>query len=424
MTSPSDRYVVISADGHAGAPLLGYKDYLEKAWREAFDGWAASFTDPWADLEENEIKMGVASADSTLSWDSARRQEALESQGIVGEVLFPNTAPPFFPGGVFTVGVPQTRSEYECRWAGLRAHNRWLVDFCAEAPGRRAGVGQIFLNDIDDAVAEIRWMADAGLTGGVLLPGDAPTALVPLYYPAYDPVWEVCADLGLPVHRHANLPGDANTPANGPAGPVVGLIESNFFAHRGLAHMIFAGVFERFPQLRFVLTESGAGWAPGYLAKLDGFYEAALVKGSIPDYFAGPALARLERRPSEYFAASCYLGASFLVASEVAMRDQIGVGKIMWGADLPHLEGTYPYSREAIRSALAGVPPDEVRMILGGTAAAVYSFDEEALGKVAQVVGPTVAEVATPLLDPPSFPDETVTPPLAPMGLPGRGSPE
>ncbi|MDQ1507545.1 MAG: hypothetical protein QOD57_5272 [Actinomycetota bacterium] len=420
MTDTSGRYVVISADGHAGAPLLGYKEYLEKRWHEPFDEWATSFADPWSDLEENDIKPGVASSDSTFSWDSAKRQAALESQGIVGEVLFPNTAPPFFPAGVFTVGVPQTRADYERRWAGLQAHNRWLVDFCAEAPGRRAGVGQIFLNDVDDAVAEIRWMKDAGLTGGILLPGDAVSALVPLYYPAYDPIWDVCAQLDVPIHRHANLPGDANTPATGAAGPAIGLIESNFFAQRGLAHLIFAGVFERFPTLKFVITEGGAGWVPGYLAKLDAFCDLASVEGSVTEFFAGPALATLTRRPSEYFATNCYVGASFMTGTEVDMRARIGVDRIMWGADLPHREGTYPYSREALRAAFAGVDPAEVRPMLGGTAADVYSFDLEELHKFAADIGPTVDEVAEPLLSPPRFPEETVTPALAPAGFSTR----
>jgi predicted TIM-barrel fold metal-dependent hydrolase len=414
----SDRYVVISADGHAGAPLLVYKDYLEKQWHDDFDDWALAFADPWSALDEGEdIKVGIASSDSSLSWDSAKRQAALESQGIVGEVLFPNTAPPFFPAGVFTVGVPQTRVEYERRWAGLQAHNRWLVDFCAEAPGRRAGVAQVFLNDVDDAVAEIRWTADAGLTGGILLPGDAVSGLVPLYYPTYDPIWAVCAELGVPVHRHANLPGDAITPETGPAGPTIGLIESNFFAQRGLAHLIFAGVFERFPELTFVITESGAAWAPGYLAKLDAFCDLAAVEGSVTDFFAAPALANLARRPSEYFARNCYLGASFMTGSEADQRARIGVNRIMWGADLPHKEGTYPYSREAMRAAFAAVPPDEVRLMLGATAAQVYSFDLDKLRPVADVIGPTVDEIAAPLLDPPRFPEQTVTPALAPAGI-------
>ena len=62
--------------------------------------------------------------------------------------------------------------EYELRWAGLRAHNRWLADFCAEAPGRRAGVCQILLgNEWTTRSREVRWAREAGLFGGVLLPG-------------------------------------------------------------------------------------------------------------------------------------------------------------------------------------------------------------------------------------------------------------
>jgi predicted TIM-barrel fold metal-dependent hydrolase len=338
----------------------------------------------------------------------------------VGEVLFPNTAPPFFPGGVLTVGVPQTRADYERRWAGLKAHNRWLVDFCAEAPGQRAGVAQVFLNDIDDAVAEVRWLREAGLTGGILLPGDAVSALVPLYYPAYDPLWAVCAELDVPVHRHANLPGEPDTPATGPAGPAVGLIESNFFAQRGLAHLIFAGVFERFPELKFVVTESGAAWAPGYLSKLDSLCDLAGVKGSVTEFFAGPALATLSRRPSGYFATNCYLGASFMTGTEADRRHNIGVDRIMWGADLPHREGTYPFSREAMRAAFAGIPSDEVRLMLGATAASVYGFDLAALQRFADVVGPTVDEIAEPLAVAPAFPEQTVTPALAPAGMSRR----
>jgi predicted TIM-barrel fold metal-dependent hydrolase len=222
------------------------------------------------------------------------------------------------------------------------------------------------------------------------------------------------------VHRHANLPGDPNTPITGPAGPAIGLIESNFFAQRGLAHLIFAGVFERFPRLKFVITESGAGWVPGYTAKLDAFCQLGSIEGSVTEFFAGPALATLSRRPSDYFATNCYVGASFITGTEVDIRARIGVDRIMWGADLPHREGTYPYSREAMRAAFAGVPPQEIRLMLGGTAAGVYSFDYGALQKLADAIGPTVEEVASPLVSPPSFPEETVTPALAPAGFSRR----
>jgi predicted TIM-barrel fold metal-dependent hydrolase len=74
----------------------------------------------------------------------------------------------------------------ELRWSGLHAHNRWLAELCAATPGRRAGIAQIVLHDVDRAVEEVRRARDAGLTGGVLLPGAPPgSGLAPLYAPDY-----------------------------------------------------------------------------------------------------------------------------------------------------------------------------------------------------------------------------------------------
>ena len=92
-------------------------------------------------------------------------------------MFFPNQLPPFFPKTSLVHQPPgASDGDLERRWAGLRAHNRWLADFCADAPGRRAGICQIMLHDVEGSVAEIRWAAEAGLTGGVLLPGAPPEA--------------------------------------------------------------------------------------------------------------------------------------------------------------------------------------------------------------------------------------------------------
>ena len=49
------------------------------------------------------------------------------------------------------------------------------------------------------------------------------------------------------------------------------------------------------------------------------------------------------RLPSEYWASNCYLGASFPAPFELALRDQIGLDRLMWGSDYPHGEGTWPH---------------------------------------------------------------------------------
>lgn len=407
-SADSRRYVVISADGHVGADLLDYKPYLESKWHEEFDAWAASFSDPWVALDsESDFTYGVASLSSEYSWNSPKRQTIVEENGLAAEVLFPNTAPPFFPTGVITAGVPQTRDDYEHRMAGLRAHNRWLAEFCSEMPERRVGVGQIFLNDVDDALEEIRAIKDMGLNGGVLLPSDSPSGLVQLYYPRYDPIWELCADLELPVTRHSSFPGDAASEENGDAGPIVGNLETLFFFYRGLGHLIFSGVFERYPALKFVLTEGGTLWVNNLLKELDGVAMDSKVVGSVPHFFGRTAVSKLKRLPSEYFATNCFIGASFASKEQVVRRDEVGVDRIMWGADLPHREGTHPYTTEALRAAFAGVPADDVAKMVCDNAAQVYGFDVAYLQTVADRIGPSVSEVATPLEREPEFPHES-----------------
>jgi hypothetical protein len=107
--------------------------------------------------------------------------------------------------------------------------------------------------------------------------------------------------------------------------------------------------------------------------------------------FADPQ--RLERMPSEYWQSNCMVAASFLHREDCARRDRIGVDHIMWGADYPHLEGTTPFSHEAIRMTFGGLPEPEVRAMLGENAAAVYGFDLEELAPLAERFGPRVGDV-------------------------------
>ena len=150
MTVGSDeRYVVISADCHAGGSMETYREYLDAPYRDEFDAWRGAYSNPFRDLQSNG---------RTRNWDSDQRIAELEADGQVAEVIFPNTVPPFFPTGAL-VARPPTADDLELRWAGLRAHNRWLADWCRDEPWRRAGIAQVFLNDVDAAVEEARVVA-------------------------------------------------------------------------------------------------------------------------------------------------------------------------------------------------------------------------------------------------------------------------
>jgi predicted TIM-barrel fold metal-dependent hydrolase len=382
----NDRYTLISADCHAGGNHEMYRSYLEARYLDEFDRWRGAYSNPFKDLQAGR---------RTQNWDDERRITEQEADGVVAEVTFPNTIPPFFPTGA-VIARPPEPEEYELRLAGIRAHNRWLADWCARVPGRRAGIGQIFLNDLDDAIADVRWCHEHGLRGGVLLqpvPDDM-KHIKPLYAPDYDPLWRVCDELGVVVNTHS---GGAGMPDYGPY-PAAGLLwiaETTFFSRRPLTQMLLGGVFERFPGLRFVLTEQGASWVPATLAMLDGFYAQMRKTGRIGElkYDADDVLPM---KPSEYFARNCWVGVSFPSPVEAETRHRIGVDRFLWGSDYPHDESTYPNTREGLRRAFAGAPADELRKVFAENAAKVYGFDLDALAPIAARVGPTVEELSEP----------------------------
>jgi len=381
------RYTIISADSHAGADVRDYKPYLASRWHTDFEAWASGYVNPFADL---------LAPTAYRNWDSDRRLAEHDASGITAEVLFPNTVPPFFEEGNL-VALPPSEQDYERRWAGVQAHNRWLADFCAAAPGRRAGIIQVFVNRMDDALAEIRWGASQFRPfGGVLLPSVPPSSSVPpLWEQHYEPLWRLCEELDVPINIH----GGSGLPDYGDheAARAVMLIELPWFSHRPVWHLIFSGVLERHPSLRFALTEQGVAWLPRGLDTLDWFYRRMTLPEAAEAKFFGAVAAGLSMTPSEYFRRNFWVGASFLRPTEAPLRYDVGVDRIMWGDDYPHSEGSYPYTTEALRVAFAGCPLEEVRAMLETNAAGFFGFDLDALRPIGDRIGPLVEDVTRPL---------------------------
>src|SRR5207244_2300096 len=111
-------------------------------------------------------------------------------------------------------------------------------------------------------------------------------------------------------------------------------------------------------------------------AELDSYFDRMkFAKYGSESIFGSIATSQMSLRPSEYWQRQCHIGASFLRPIEAAMRHNIGVDRIAWGSDYPHIEGTHPYNLMHLRRTFSGVDPKEVEQITSLTAARLYHFD-------------------------------------------------
>ena len=150
-----------------------------------------------------------------------------------------------------------------------------------------------------------------------------------VYSAAYEPIWAAAADHDMTLNHHA---GGAS-PSFGshfPASLAMFLIEVAWWSQRALRHLMFSGVFERHPELRFVNTETGTAWVPDTLGKLDSFYHRMKYsKHGSESVFGGMAVEKMSLKPSEYWQRQCYVGASFLRPVEAPLCREIGIDNIM-----------------------------------------------------------------------------------------------
>ena len=148
-----DPYLIIAADSHAGLPTEQYRDYLESRYHEAFDQFLSeryiqieaatrmgvrdeNYAKQWFELHDEELESG---------WDAIKRDQALDADGVVAEVVYPDadavesrTCVPFGAG----LGLSGDLDP-ELGMAGAKAHNRWLAELCSHSPERRKGVALV-----------------------------------------------------------------------------------------------------------------------------------------------------------------------------------------------------------------------------------------------------------------------------------------
>ena len=259
-----------------------------------------------------------------------------------------------------------TEGDADLRLACIRAYNDWLVEEWSDVSPRFVAQCLAPMWDVDLAVAEVRRAHALGHRAVVWTAGPQAYGFPHFNDPYWDALWGTLQELDMPCCLHigsakpTHQVWDQFPEMRRLSVSSTMIITSNVNV---VANLLFSGVLDRFPALKFVSVESGLGWVPYLLETADHQYEAQHLWDD-----------GMSMRPSEYFRRNCYVNFWF-EASGIALRHMIGIDNIMWESDFPHPTSTYPHSRKAIESSLSGVPVDEQKKMVETNAARLFRID-------------------------------------------------
>lgn len=382
-----NKYFMVSADTHANEPPEYLGEYIEPEYRSRIpysetreDGsrWLISegnrpqrIADGARAAAEQKTKTAPAAPQSRMDeQDRARNAAGRELEGrladqrddgVDAELVFPNK-------GLLCWATPDP----VFAMAMCRAWNRWAYDHFSGADGwnerRTLPMASIATGNLDAAYEEIRIAADRGFAGLCFgnSPIYGPKKWGDLEYndPGFDRIWSLIAETGLPVTFHVSTGRDPRAVGGG------GGAITNYVCHsmqttlEPLTQMITSGVFERHPEIRAGLVESGIGFVPWLLETMDYAHRAH-------HFFVRP---RLRELPSVYFRRNCF--ATFQ-EDHVGLRlveDLDLVDNVMWANDYPHHEGSWPRSAPTIERQMNHLSDASRAKILGENAARVFGL--------------------------------------------------
>ena len=297
--------------------------------------------------------------------DPAARLQVMDDFGIEAQVVFPSTI------GLGVQGLGQL-SDPDLARITVEIYNDGMAEIQEESGDRILGMPLMPAWDIGQCIAEAERVAAMGCRGVNMTSDPDDLGAPDLASHDWDPFWDTCADLQLPVHFHIGASQTAMTffgkyPwASQTPGTQLAIGGSLLFIGnaRVVTNLILAGVFDRHPDLKCVSVESGVGWIPFILETLD--YEM---------YENAPAdLAKLSKPPSEYFRSNMY--ATFWFEKNQGrlqqLVDSVGEDSILFETDFPHPTCLYPDPLESVADKMATLTEEARIKILGENGRKLY----------------------------------------------------
>lgn len=389
-TSQPIDYKIVCADSHVNPPHDFWGHYMAAKWADALPKVEHAEDADYIIFEGRRRKVNLLGSSGSANakdfkaegrrsdmlvggWLAAARLDDMDRDGLDAAVLFG--------------GGPLGSSDAELYIESFMAYNRWLADYCDHDRRRLIGVGYIPLRDTAESIAMMRECKELGFnavnipafpqareanktsgdTGAIASMGAQAAALTGDPFggrgfadPEFDDFWAAAVDLDmtLTIHLGARIARFGDKKHFLPD-----LLMTKYSMAEPIAIMIYGGVFERHPKLRYCTVESGVGW----------FAHAAEYMDRTWEKQRGWTESTLSQPPSFYMDRNIY-GSFINDRAGILMRDQPGAKNIMWSSDYPHSETTFPHSDQVIARDFEGVPEADRRMILCDRAKALYKI--------------------------------------------------
>jgi predicted TIM-barrel fold metal-dependent hydrolase len=289
----------------------------------------------------------------TAGTTAAGRLADLDGEGVWGEVIYPSL-------GIWSFNIRTP----EIVKLGARALNEWSIDFQRQSP-RFVCAASLPLLEVDDTVAEIKRAADEGFMCG-FIPVRPPMERPPWQHEEWDPMWAAFEETGMVIGIHIGTePHDPTERTGiyhrGRGGAVLNYTETTYGGQRAVSQIIAAGVLDRHPDLKVLVSEGGATWGPFLADRMDEAYRqhGAAVR---------PVLSKM---PSQFLYEQVY--ASFQHdRSAVGASIHLGWKNVLWGSDYPHFEGTFGHTQKTLHELFDGVDAEASHRIRIGAFAELF----------------------------------------------------
>lgn len=360
-----DNLRVVSADGHWDlAEDIFYPSFPEELKAQAPRVWHDSYwhlgdpevfkNNPAIAAMDEQYKFVFGSAMGPGGADINLRAEHQSIEGVEQEIIYPQSLLGF--------NTPDTDILSRVYWI----YNEYIAQAFAKYPKRFFGVG-VLSNwwDPEKIGSAVQQIKDLGLKAYMVsqrIPAKGSNGQ-PLAFnsPEMDVLWAEVAAADLPVSFHI---GEGFSLNGRGALSTSAMVQLGVF-RKLFAELVFSGVFDSHPNLQIVFAEGGIGWVPAALQDAEMLYDAHT---GLQDY-------RPKHRPSHYWHNNCY-GTFQNDLLGLRLMDYIGVDRVMWANDYPHLEGAFGYSRESMASVIDTLGLEGARKVLGDTARKLYRLDE------------------------------------------------